>query len=113
MRNCYSRPRNGAGNRRLAASAYIDASLKKMFNEQNKQNLTLRTSLPLKEYFQSAIKHCVRLAASGNVEAKRRLPEIFFRLALYYERGDVEYGIEKNLKRSNEFLELAINLESE
>ena len=116
MRNAYARPKNGAGDLRAASYDYIKASLEKMFREQEKekQNLKSNSSLPtLKEYFFLAIKHCLELAKSGNVEAKKRLPEIFFRLAMYYESGDSEYGIVKNLKEANKFLELALIIEAE
>lgn len=99
-----------------AAYDYIKASFERMFREQDeeKQNFKSTPQLPtLKEYFLMAVKHCLELANSGNVKAKKRLPEIFFRLALYYESGDKEYGIVKNLERANEYLELAINLEIE
>lgn len=116
MRNAYARPRNGAGYMRIASYDYIKASLERMFREQDeeKQNFKSTPQLPtLKEYFLMAVKHCLELANAGNVKAKKRLPEIFFRLALYYESGDKEYGIVKNLERANEYLELAINLEIE
>lgn len=106
----------GAGYRRLVAYDYVKASLEKMFREQDneKPNFNLSPQLPtLKDYFHSAIKSCLKLADSGNREAKKRLPEIFFRLALYYESGDIGYGIVKNLKEADKFLELAIKLESE
>lgn len=46
-------------------------------------------------------------------EKMKRLAEIFFSLALYYESGDSVYGIVKNLKKANEYFELAIHLETE
>ncbi|MBR0261258.1 MAG: hypothetical protein IJQ85_05640 [Selenomonadaceae bacterium] len=107
MGNAYSR---------AAAYDYINASLKRMFREQDreKQNFKSNPPLPtLKEYFFMGVKHCLELANAGNVKAKKHLPEIFFRLALYYENGNSEYGVIKNLKKANEYLELAINLESE
>ena len=116
MRNAYARPRNGAGYLRTASYDYIKASLERMFREKDKEKLNFKSTpqLPtLKEYFLMAVKHCLELANSGSMKAKKRLPEIFFRLALYYESGDKEYGIVKNLERSNEYLELAISLESE
>lgn len=117
MRNAaYSSPKKGLGGLRAASYDYIKASLEKMFREQDreKQNFKSNPQLPtLKEYFFLAIEHCLKLANSGSIEAKKRLPEIFFRLALYYESGDKEYGIVKNLKKANEYLELALNLESE
>lgn len=116
MRNAYARPKNGAGYLRASSYDYIKASLEKMFREQYKEKQKFKSNPPLptlKEYFFLAIKHCLELANSGNVEAKKRLPEIFFRLALYYESGDREYGIVKNLKEANKFLELALTLEAE
>jgi len=116
MRNSQSNPKKGAGNRRAAAYDYVRASLKRMFREQDKEKLKFKSNPPLptlKDYFWLAVKHCLELTTAGNVKAKQRLPEIFFRLALYYENGDKEYGIVKNLKKANEYLELAITLESE
>lgn len=116
MRNFYARPKNGAGSLRANSYYYVKACLKKMFYEQENGEQDFKSDSPvptLKEYFFLGIKHCVELANSGNIEAKQRLPEIFFKLALYYETGDSSYGIVKNLKESNKFLELAIRLESE
>ncbi len=116
MKNAYARPKNGAGTLRANSYDYINQSLEKMFRDQDKEKQKFKSNAPLptlKEYFFSAVKHCLALASSGNVEAKKRLPEIFFRLAMYYENGDKEYGIVKNPERANEFLELAIKLETE
>lgn len=116
MRNAYARPRNGAGYLRAASYDYVEASLERMFREQDKEKQKFKSNpkLPtLKDYFLMGVKHCLELANSGNVKAKKRLPEIFFSLALYYESGDSVYGIIKNPKEANKFLELAIILEAE
>ena len=45
MRNGYCRPKNGAGDRRKNAYAYIQASLERMFREQDEEKQNLQLSL--------------------------------------------------------------------
>lgn len=112
MKNCYCRPKHGAGDRRESAYAYVESELKRMFKEQDNQQEFKPKSPPLTEYFRSAVEHCLKLANSGNVEAKKHLPEIFLKLALYYESGEIIYGIVKDIHRANEFLEMAVEAEN-
>ena len=116
MKNAYARPKNGAGILRASSYDYIKKSLEKMFREQDKEEQKFKSNAPLptlKEYYFLAVKHCLELANSGNVEAKKRLPEIFFRVAMYYKNGDKELGIVKNPKKAKKFLKLAIKLKTE
>ena len=116
MKNFYPKPKDGAGDLRALSYDYVEKSLEKMFREQDKEKQKFKSNAPLptlKEYFFSAVKHCLKLANSGNVEARKRLPEIFFRVAMYYKNGDKELGIVKNPKKAKKFLKLAIKLKTE
>jgi len=52
MRNGYCRPKNGAGDRRKNAYAYIQASLERMFREQDNEERYSKQNLSLKGYSQ-------------------------------------------------------------
>ena len=91
--------------------AYIQKSIERMFRESDNHKTCKSKTLPLAEYFHLAVRNCVRLAGSGNVDAERRLPEIFFSLALYYENGETMYNITKDIRKADEFLEMAVMLD--
>lgn len=50
MRNGYCRPKNGAGDRRKNAYAYIQASLERMFRERDNEEQYSKQNLSLKGY---------------------------------------------------------------
>ena len=136
MRNCYSSPKNGYGDRLISSSAhvsfcdilflpkngygdrrinswhYVNASIRQRFHIQPELETVPepkpKTFDDIGEYLHgkkdihSAIELCKELVDSGNDNAKKYLPELFFLLAQAYENGSIKYRIKKNLKTALE-----------